>query len=98
MEAIYSSETPVDFKRTTRRYIPEDGILHNHHCENLKSYKGNNVSDPNEGLRTVIHQEKSGTWYIINRTVLVEQYETVYYLAVEVPWYCGPNWAYCTSL
>jgi hypothetical protein len=25
MEAIFSSETPVDFQRTTRRYIPEDG-------------------------------------------------------------------------
>jgi hypothetical protein len=24
MEAIYSSETSVDFRRTTRRYIPED--------------------------------------------------------------------------
>jgi hypothetical protein len=35
MEAIYSSETLVDFKRTTRYYIPEDG----HSCENLKSYK-----------------------------------------------------------
>jgi hypothetical protein len=23
MKAIYSSETPVDFQRTTRRYIPE---------------------------------------------------------------------------
>jgi hypothetical protein len=28
----------VDTKRTTRRYIPEDGTLHNHRCENLKSY------------------------------------------------------------
>jgi hypothetical protein len=24
--------------RTTRRHIPEDGILHSHRCENLKSY------------------------------------------------------------
>jgi hypothetical protein len=24
---------------TKRRYIPEDGTLHNHRCENLKSYK-----------------------------------------------------------
>jgi hypothetical protein len=28
-----------DFQRTTRRYISEDGTLHNHRCENLKSYK-----------------------------------------------------------
>jgi hypothetical protein len=38
MEAIYSSETSVDFQRTTRRYIPEDSTLHNHRSENLKSY------------------------------------------------------------
>jgi hypothetical protein len=38
MEAICSSETSVDFQRTTQRYIPEDGTLHNHRCENLKSY------------------------------------------------------------
>jgi hypothetical protein len=28
----------VEFQRTTRRYIPEDRTLHNHRCENLKSY------------------------------------------------------------
>jgi hypothetical protein len=39
MEALCSSETPVDTQRTTRRYIPEDDTLHNHRCENLKSYK-----------------------------------------------------------
>jgi hypothetical protein len=27
MEAIYSSETSVDFQQTTRRYIPEDSTL-----------------------------------------------------------------------
>jgi hypothetical protein len=25
--------------RTTRRHIPEDDMLQNHRCENLKSYK-----------------------------------------------------------
>jgi hypothetical protein len=39
MEAICSSETSVDFQRVTRRYIPEDSTLHNHRCENLKSYE-----------------------------------------------------------
>jgi hypothetical protein len=29
MDAISSSETSVDFQRTTQRYIPEDSILHN---------------------------------------------------------------------
>jgi hypothetical protein len=39
MEVICSSETSVDFQRTTRRYIPEDSTLHNYRCENLKFYK-----------------------------------------------------------
>jgi hypothetical protein len=38
MEAICSSETSVETKRTTRRHIPEDYTRHNHRCENLKSY------------------------------------------------------------
>jgi hypothetical protein len=38
MEATCYSETSVDFQRFTRRYIPEDITLHNHRCENLKSY------------------------------------------------------------
>jgi hypothetical protein len=38
MEAICSSETSDETQRTTRRHIPEDDTLHNHRCENLKSY------------------------------------------------------------
>jgi hypothetical protein len=37
MEAIRSFETSVH-TRSTRRHIPEDGILHIHRCENLRSY------------------------------------------------------------
>jgi hypothetical protein len=37
-ESRWQAETSVDFQRTTWRYIPEDSTLHNHHCENLKSY------------------------------------------------------------
>jgi hypothetical protein len=38
MEGTCSSETSVDFQRTTQHYIPEARALHNHRCENLKSY------------------------------------------------------------
>jgi hypothetical protein len=38
MEAICSFETSVDTQRTTLRYIPEVDTLHNHRCENLKSF------------------------------------------------------------
>jgi hypothetical protein len=38
MEAICPSETSVGTQRTTRRYIPQDGTLHSHRCENLNSY------------------------------------------------------------
>jgi hypothetical protein len=37
MEVICSSETSLDFQRTTRLHIPEDRTLHNHRCENLNS-------------------------------------------------------------
>jgi hypothetical protein len=37
MEATRSSKTWV-LTRATRRHIPEDGILHCHRRENLKSY------------------------------------------------------------
>jgi hypothetical protein len=37
MEAIRSSETSVH-TRSTRRHIPEGGILYSHRRENLKSY------------------------------------------------------------
>jgi hypothetical protein len=37
MQAIRSSETSAQ-TRSTRRHIPEDGILHIHRRENLKSY------------------------------------------------------------
>jgi hypothetical protein len=38
MEAIRSSEMSVQSTTSTRRHTPEDGILHSHRRENLKSY------------------------------------------------------------
>jgi hypothetical protein len=37
-EEVSASETPT-LTRTTRRNIPEDGILHNHRRKKLKSYE-----------------------------------------------------------
>jgi hypothetical protein len=35
------SRQAVDFQWTTWHFIPEDGTLHNHCCENLESYMRN---------------------------------------------------------
>jgi hypothetical protein len=37
MDLIRSSESSV-YTRSTRRHIPEDGILHSHRREDLRSY------------------------------------------------------------
>jgi hypothetical protein len=52
MEAIRSIETSVHFTGSTRRHIPEDGILHSHRYENLKSYMFNK----NLSLRELVYQ------------------------------------------
>jgi hypothetical protein len=38
MQALCSTETAVDFRRTTWPYVAEDGIHHNHRCESLGPY------------------------------------------------------------
>jgi hypothetical protein len=47
MEETCSSETTV-LTRTTRRHIPEDGILHSRRRENLKSYISQYVCTVND--------------------------------------------------
>jgi hypothetical protein len=37
METIHSSETSI-LTTVTRGHIPEEGMLHGHRCEDLKSY------------------------------------------------------------
>jgi hypothetical protein len=45
VEVMYSSETLVQ-RRTTRRFIPEVGNIHNYRCENLKSCINEDVQFP----------------------------------------------------
>jgi hypothetical protein len=49
MGAIWYSETSLDFQRTTQCYIPEDIIVHNCCCENLKFYIDFCPTDPSTG-------------------------------------------------
>jgi hypothetical protein len=56
VEVICSSETLV-LARATRRYIPEDGILHTHRRENLKSYRRCIVSPVRPKLDLYIPEE-----------------------------------------
>jgi hypothetical protein len=43
MEVICSSETSVDFHRTSWRYMPEGKTFHSRRCENLKSHSPFNM-------------------------------------------------------
>jgi hypothetical protein len=36
MDVTFPPKRLADFRRSTRRYIPEDRTVHNHRCENLK--------------------------------------------------------------
>jgi hypothetical protein len=60
-EAMCSSETSADFKRSTQRYIPEDSTLHAHSYSRRAGCKDR---EPALVLSTVGLQEK-GTWVYI---------------------------------
>jgi hypothetical protein len=72
MEAICSSEKSVDTQRTTRQYIPEDGTLHNHRCENLKPYE--HLVFQQVGALDRIgggqHATNGNTWEFVNSTIM----------------------------
>jgi hypothetical protein len=70
MEVMCSSETSVDFQRTTRRYIPDDRGIYNYRRENLISwslrcfvYKKNNC---------LLYEWNSGVTKVIRYTVRVK--------------------------
>jgi hypothetical protein len=45
MKGTLSSDMSVDFQRITLRHIPEDRSPHNHRCEDLNSYKTQQLSE-----------------------------------------------------
>jgi hypothetical protein len=76
MEAIRSPESLI-LTRSTQSHIPEDGILHSHRCENVKSYFDfPGVGDtsllylPEDGdgiqFRNFLFQIKARTMYNVN--------------------------------
>jgi hypothetical protein len=80
VEAICSSETSVDTQWTTQRYIPEDGTLHNHCCENLKSYKADLLKDftiiYQKVEEEVYHRKGGGTNSVLNLVVRTVQQDS----------------------
>jgi hypothetical protein len=44
----------VDFRCTTRRYIPQDSTLHNHRCENLRSCMRVSCSVPTKNFDLIV--------------------------------------------
>jgi hypothetical protein len=61
MEAIHSYEMSVQ-PRSTWYHIPEDSILHSHHHENLKSYKGTGTA---QNTLNCLHWHQYGSDSII---------------------------------
>jgi hypothetical protein len=53
MEAVQISQTSVNSHQSTRRYNPEDGHLHGHYRENLRSYLNMDLLHTSNHNRTV---------------------------------------------
>jgi hypothetical protein len=82
MEALCPSETSIEFQWTTPRYIPKASALHNHHRENLKSYRDFFVFPYNSWLHYSFHvflinmgQTPFRYAFREHRYVLVKQWE-----------------------
>jgi hypothetical protein len=60
----YSSETSLDFQKTTWLYIPQDITLHNHCFENSKFYK--------------ITFDYKNTWIIVGKRIIFFDVENLY--------------------
>jgi hypothetical protein len=69
MEALGSLETSV-LTRTTWRHIPEDGILHSHRRENLKSYMVLDLSEVSKPSRYWI----SGSLFAVFELVVLDRW------------------------
>jgi hypothetical protein len=81
IEAICSSETSVD----TRRYILEVDTLHNHHCENLKSYRS--YDDQLHGAASLLSTYELFSWLM---NYVFSSMLTIYYLFTKaLP--CNPS-------
>jgi hypothetical protein len=65
MEATRSSETQV-YNKPTSRHIPEDGILHSHCCDNLKSCICNNAVCTSVVTDNIEDMNVFYTWTIID--------------------------------
>jgi hypothetical protein len=55
MEAVQTSETFANSYQSTRHYNPEDGHLHTHRRENLKSYTIIQHPDCHVPLKAIIY-------------------------------------------
>jgi hypothetical protein len=78
------SETSVH-TRYTRRYMPEDGILHSHRCKNLKFYKVNDII-------SILLRNNQGKLFRLNPVVLTVAARLQTTPAVPI-WRPSPNYA-----
>jgi hypothetical protein len=75
MEAIYSSETSVDFQQTTRRYVQEESSRLDHRCEN----RGQRKTTKNLS-RDRTHYPPDGSSEFYRCVNLLDN-------TVQIPWY-----------